>query len=131
MTIRTLYYYAVQFDKNFDIEDWTGPYTTLDVASNDVYLINTTDPIPELKWRPFISFEDWTLTRLDLCTDPEASLELREENFCHCGRNIYTYEPEGFTRYLCKWCSDIRCDLPVGEGYTRDCVNQTEKKNEH
>jgi hypothetical protein len=42
---------------------------------------------------------------------------------CHCGRNVHTNE-DGFTRRLCEWCSDIRCDVPT-EDIIIDCESQT------
>lgn len=43
---------------------------------------------------------------------------------CHCGRDIYVdTNNDNFTRHMCEWCTDSRCDIP-NEDEIYDCVNQ-------
>ncbi|SRR6266498_2609962 len=127
-----MFYYIVQYEQTAEDErlvDWVGPYRTEQQAQIDCEVINTVEPIPDPLWRVHIDNSIWPENKglMEICLDPEACLDLYDTNVCHCNKPVHVYE-DGFTRGLCQWCSDVRCDLPVEEGYTRDCVTQVEKK---
>lgn len=115
-------YYLAQFEDK-KLVDWVGPYLHRSSAERDCNSINTIDPIPDPLWRVVPDNTDWTTWKLDVAQDPEAIADMREKASCHCGRLIYVYHSDDFNRGLCKWCSDVRCDVPEPH-LVYDCEKQ-------